>query len=68
MNPFDEKFFKGAIQEAASYEELNELIGLIFSKPINKSDDYKDRLRDFAEKYFSNPLYSDFRGYLKNIQ
>jgi hypothetical protein len=68
MNPFDEKFFKGAIQKATSYGELSELIGLIFSKPLHKSGEYKDRLRDFAEKYFSNPLNSDFREYLKNRQ
>jgi hypothetical protein len=68
MNPFDEKFFKGTIQKATNYGELNELIGLMLSKPINKPNDYKDRLRDFAEKYFSNPLNSDFRDYLKNRQ
>ena len=68
MNPFDEKFFKGAIQKATSYGELSEIIGHIFSKPLHKPGEYKDRLRDFAEKYFSSPLNSDFREYLKNRQ
>jgi hypothetical protein len=68
MNPFDEMFFKGAIQKATTYGELSELIGRIFSKPLCKPGEYKDQLRDFAEKYFSNPLNSDFREYLKNRQ
>ena len=66
MSPFDEKFFKGAIQKATTYGELSELIGPTFSKPLLESGEYKDRLRDFAEKYFSNPFKSEFREYLKN--
>jgi len=68
MNPFDEKFFKGVIQKATTYGELSELIGLIFSKQLNERGEYKVQLRDFAEKYFSNPLDSDFREFLKNRQ
>ncbi len=68
MNPFDKKFFKGVIQKATTYVELSELIGLVFSKPLYMPGENKDRLRDFAEKYFSNPLNSDFRKYLKNRQ
>jgi hypothetical protein len=68
MNPFDEKFFKGAIQKANSYGELRELIGPLFLESLNEPDEYKDRLRDFSGNYFSDPLNSDFREYLKNRQ
>jgi hypothetical protein len=64
LNPFDSNFFKTGIQKANTCEELKELIGLMFSKKLEKSGEYNDQLRDFAESYFSDPLNSNFRKYL----
>jgi hypothetical protein len=65
MNPLDQVFFKGAILRSSKYEELRELIQLISDENFDKTGELGTQLSDFAKKYFSNPLNSEFQEYLK---
>jgi hypothetical protein len=65
MNPLDQVFFKGAILKASTYKELKELIWIISSDNLDKNTELKTQLCNFGKKYFSNPLNSEFREYLK---
>jgi hypothetical protein len=64
MNPLDQVFFKGTVLRASSYEELKILIQLISNESLDKVGELSGQLRDFAKKYFSNPLNSEFQKYL----
>ena len=66
MNPLDSVFFKGTVLKASTYEELKELIKLISSDNLDKTGDLKNQLKNFGNRYFSNPVNSEFQEYLRD--
>ena len=68
INPLDQVFFKGANLKASTHEELRELINLILPDNFDKTGELSRQISDFAKKYFSNPLNSEFQEYLRENQ
>jgi hypothetical protein len=68
MNPLDQFSFNGTILKANTYEQLKELIKLISVDNLDKTGELRIKLSNYARKYFSNPLNSDFQGFLKENQ
>ena len=68
MNPLDQFSFKGTILKANTYEQLKELIKLISVDNLDKTGELSNQLSNYAKKYFSNPLNSDFQRFLKENQ
>jgi hypothetical protein len=68
MNPLDQVFFKDATLRSSTYEELKEQIKLISFEKFDKTGELRRQLSIFANKYFSNPLNSEFREFLKENQ
>lgn len=68
MNPLDQVFFKDATLRSSTYEELKEQIKLIAFEKFDKTGELSRQLSIFANRYFSNPLNSEFQEFLKEDQ
>lgn len=68
INPLDQVFFKGTTLKASTYVEIRELINLISADNFDKNGELSRQISEFAKKYFSNPLNSEFQEYLRENQ